>query len=790
MPLHLIHGPPNTGRTAAVELAFKDAIGRDPILVVPGIDDIFAWERRLTGGNGALVGGAVVHFHDLCGEMIATAGADRLEIAGDLLRLQLVEQAVAASNETIAGRLATQPGIAQAVLDLIDDFRAELIDPATLESRIDAGAPTRLRWLAPAYRRYMDLLVGEHELTDGANEADRAIQFLSPVWEGRPVFIAGFDDMTKQQFELIRKLAVDIGADVTVALSYEPENPSLELSNGLMSELVDLKEATPFSEVATGRDDREAPHSKALLDLEARFLRQAPDGTDPIPSTDRVTVMRSSGVRNEAEAVGAEVARLVATGTPPEEITVAVNVPATNGPVLRDVLSRYGVPVALESETAVRDTTTGSAVLAMLRSVRPGASPGSAFEWLRSPAGPDAEVVDRVELDSLVASDGTAEAVMERLRRSGAGLPEGWDELRRAIRDGEPVNEIVALLASDMAAAILEADPAMPPSPATLIEVQAATAVARAARELASIESKSRSGAEEIEVAIESGAIKLWSVPASGTVRIASPYSLRAKRSSCLFMVSQQESGIQDTDSAGPFLSATDRSLLGMSDRTDPEVQARYLFYSCLTVPTQGLWISSRTSDEAGKAEQPSPLVAAVEDLFETDENGQALVLRGGRTGSDIVFTPSRAPNPREAARSIAAAGSAEGIDLGEFRTQIDAWLEQARLLERSTRRLGSLGDVITDELARDTVLSATEIEAYAGCPYRWFIERKLSPVQFGPDPDYLTMGSLLHGVLEELYGRFPGEVPRPATLDAWLGAVTATVDEVAAQRSIRLDGS
>ena len=380
---------------------------------------------------------------------------------------------------------------------------------------------------------------------------------------------------------------------------------------------------------------------------------------------------------------------------------------------------------------------------------------------------------------------------MDRLQRSGGALPDGWGELRSAIRDREPVTEIIARLASDLAAAILEADPEVPPSPATLIETQAATAVARAAREIATIGSTSPSGAEEIENAIQSGAIKLWSVPASGTVRIASPYSLRAKRFSYLFMVSQQEGSIQDMDSAGPFLSAADRSRLRMSDRTDPEVQARYLFYSCLTVPTEGLWISSRTSDEAGKAEQPSPLVAAVEDLFEKDGNGQALVSRGGRTGSDIVFSPALAPSAREAARSIAAAGNPDGIDLGEFRPRIDTWLEGAQLLERSTRRLDSLTvKAVTDELAREIVLSATEIEAYTGCPYRWFIERKLSPVQFGPDPDYLTMGSLLHGVLEELYGRFPGEVPRPATLNAWLGAVPATVDEVAAQRSIRLDGT
>jgi hypothetical protein len=788
MPLRIIKGPPNSGRTDIVQRAFIGQIARDPILVVPGIDDIFDWERRLTRESGAMVGGTVVHFQDLCGGIIAAAGEDRLEVAGELQRLQLAAEAVTASNATIAARLATQPGIAQAVLELIDDFRAELIDPATLEARIDAGAPTRLRWLAPAYRRYMDLLVGEHGMSDGPNEADRAIRFAAAGWRDQPVFVAGFDDMTKQQFELIRRLAVEVGAEVTVALSYEPGNPSLELSNRLMSELLELKEATRFSEEATRRDDREAPHARVLLDLEARFLRNSPDQA-ALAATDRVTIMRSSGVRNEAEAVAAEVARLVSAGTRPEEIAVAVNVPAENGPVLRDVLDRYAIPVALEGETAVRDTTTGSVVLAMLRSVRPGAPPGAAFEWLRGPAGPDAEIVDRLELDSLVASDGTAEAVMERLRRSGAAVPDGWDELRSAMRDGEPVNDIVARLAADLAAAILEADPKMPPAPATLIETQAATAVARASRELGSIGKSSRSGADEIEAAIGSGAVKLWSVPAAGTVRIASPYSLRAKRFSYLFMVSQQEGGIQDMDSAGPFLSAADRSLLAMSERTDPEVQARYLFYSGLTVPTEGLWISSRSSDEAGKAEQPSPLVAAVEELFEEDESGRALVARGGRTGSDIVFPATRAPSVREAARSVAASGDPDGIDLGGFQAQVSGWLADALLLEQATRRLGSLSEPVARELATDLVFSPTEIESYAGCPYRWFIERKLSPVQFGPDPDHLAMGRLLHGLLEEIYGRFPGRVPRPGTIGTWLEAVPATVEQVAARRSIRLDG-
>lgn len=788
MPLHLIHGPPNTGRTDAVEAAFKDVLNREPLLVVPGVDDIFGWERRLTSGAGAVVGGQVVHFGDLCAEIIARADVERLDQAGELQRLELVARAVRTANGDLAARMAGQPGIAEAVLELIDDFRAELVDPATLEAKLVEAGARRLGWLTDAYRTYTDLLA-EHGLSDGPGEITRALGLLSPEWASRPLFIAGFDDMTRQQLELIRRLAVDRGADVTVALGYEAGNPGLELSNELMSELLEMKGATSVRETATRRGEVEVPHEQVLLDLEARFMRDT-GAEDALPATDKVAVMRSSGLRNEAEAIGAEIARLVAGGVRPEKIAVAVSVPASNGPVIRDTLTRLGVPVALESETAVRETTVGAAILSILKAVRREAGPRPALEWLRSPIGPDHRTVDEVELESAANSDNSADAVIGRLRKAGAEDPAGWAELKAAIRDGEPVAGIVAKLATDMSRALLAADAAATPSAATVIETQAGTAIARAAGEIEEIRDRRGTGLDEIRAAIESGAVKLWSVPAAGTVRIASPYTLRAKRFEHLFMASQQEGGIHDMDRAGPFLSASDRAVIGMRERTDPEVQARYLFYSCLTVPTDGLWISCRTSDEAGKAEQPSPLVSAVEELFERDAEGRPAVERRGRTGSDIVFDPAEAPSLPEVARGLVVAGPSSRADLGEYAAGLEVSLEAASNIEESTRSLASLSPgPITAELAADPVFSATDIEAYAGCPYRWFIERQLSPVQFGPDPDYFTFGTLLHGVLESLYRRFPSQVPRPGTLPDWLAPLPEIVMEQAAQWNVRLDG-
>ncbi len=53
MPLKLIAGPPNSGRTGAVLERFRAAAGRDPVLVVPTGDDVERFERELTSRRRA-----------------------------------------------------------------------------------------------------------------------------------------------------------------------------------------------------------------------------------------------------------------------------------------------------------------------------------------------------------------------------------------------------------------------------------------------------------------------------------------------------------------------------------------------------------------------------------------------------------------------------------------------------------------------------------------------------------------------------------------------------------------
>ena len=74
MPLKLIHGPPNSGRAGRIRHGLLAVLDRDPVLVVPTLDDVYAFERELCA-SGAVLGADVMTFGGLF-RAVATAGGE------------------------------------------------------------------------------------------------------------------------------------------------------------------------------------------------------------------------------------------------------------------------------------------------------------------------------------------------------------------------------------------------------------------------------------------------------------------------------------------------------------------------------------------------------------------------------------------------------------------------------------------------------------------------------------------------------------------------------------------
>jgi len=778
MPLTIIKGPPNSGRTERLRSRYVDALTKRPVLVVPSTDDIFDWERRLMRDRGAFVGARIVHFKDLVAEILQLGPGDRRKVAGQLRRQNLTRRAMKESWPELESRVDRQPGLVESMLELFDELRGSLISPARFSERLldEGGDADFLRKVGETYSGYTKLL-DEASLTDLPSLAMESVSRPLDDWAGRPVFVAGFDDLTVQQLDLLEALSKV--TEVTVAVTFEQGNPAMAVTEALLGELIARggKEDPPTERTTPGE------HDELLFGIERGFLRSNAEGG--LKPTDALTVMRSSGLRAEAESVAAEVARLIDSGVAPGEIAIAVSAPSANGSRFADRLAEYGIDATLEGETPAPATAIGRAVLDLLRAVSPRGTAAQLVSFLRGPVPVQPSAVDRLERTVLREGIGPAADAVGLLGEDASRLP-GWSELN----DGPTApSAAIETAVGSMLDTILNR-PTAPGSESRIrTESRIATAIVRACHELDEMLGRP-AGTDEIERALAGGAVKTWSVPDPESIVIASPYRLRAKRFSHLFMVSLQERGMDDPEQAGPFLSAASRATAGLPPRKDPEDQERYLFYSCLSVPTRGLWLSSRIADESGATEFPSPFIDAVLRLLDPSDSP---VRRVDRFASDVFFTVSDAPSEDELARSLAAADPAETGDLElpeGVGDRLGDRITAAGAAEVRSRTIASLGTKpAKNVVAGLESFGPTTLEAFTECPYSWFIEKHLRPSRFGPTPPAMARGKLIHEVLEKLHSDTPA-MPDRNTIAAWLEKTEELVESLAPEHGLGGDSA
>ncbi|MBK8294926.1 MAG: hypothetical protein IPK93_09230 [Solirubrobacterales bacterium] len=451
MPLTIIKGPPNSGRTEQVRREYMDLLPQRPVMVVPSVDDIFDWEKRLARSNGALLGGRIMHFKDLITEVLDLASSGHSRVATPLERRHLVDLAFSQAWPEMRERVGRQPGLRDSMLQLIDEFRQSLIDPDNLEGAILEISSSYLDKIAAVYRFFVEALESRR-LTDAPAQAMKSARVSLDDWQGRPIFLVGFDDLTKQQLELISRLSEQ--TEVTVAITHEVGNPAMAVTENLLGRLEALGAVIRET---TSRPDQPDEHNLLLYQVERDFMRQEVKGS--LEPGDSVTVMHSSGQRGEAEAVAARIASLVDSGIDPGQIAIAVDNPKERGARFRDLLSDYEVPVTLETETGAADTAVGRAVLVLLQASSPSGTAADFIRYLRGPSSQEAELVDRLEHRVLRGSVETAREAASIFNGIGGSMPPGWVELTAGETTRPPLTEAVASAADQLARNILAQDP-------------------------------------------------------------------------------------------------------------------------------------------------------------------------------------------------------------------------------------------------------------------------------------------------------------------------------------------
>jgi ATP-dependent helicase/DNAse subunit B len=782
MPLALVVGPPNAGRAGAIRRRFTEVLDRDPVLVVPTRDDADRFERELVEASDVVVGGSVRTFQRLFEDVARSTGLDQAPVLTDAQRGWLVRRAIDDCDLRVLHASASSDGFAPAMDRLLDDLQASGLDPATLETRAAEaeGDGAYERELAAVFAAYVRLrgALGRRDSHSLAAAATAALRTHPDSWERRPVLFYGFDDMTVEQLELVRALGA--ACDVTVAVTFQEGREALVARAGLLSELRDAGGDVVEELSAESR----YTDSAALFSVE-RSLFERPDPVSELD--DGIVLMSAAGELAEAEQIGAEIAHLLACGVAPDDIAVVVRSPERHGPLLGEVLSGLGIPVAVSGGVPFSATATGRALLAALRAARGDGTADDVLAVLRAPGRARPDGVDWLE---------------RRLRRDRARSADdalaqwhettGWEPFEIAdLRDADPVD--LASVTGRIARRIAQ-HPHHRAAPRAerdaSLELRAAAVVSESLAQIAELGTLPET-LDEIAAILEDVVVPLWRGPADGTVRVLSPYEIRARRVRDLFVASLQEGEFPMHQAGDPLLSDDRRRELGLPERQDPANEERYLFHACVSRPSECLYLSWRDSDDDGQTLPPSPFLADVLDLLPDD----VAVRRRGL--ERVTFDPRDAPSADELARSLAelggrgeAADLAEGLELAEP----VAAAVSGRLRDAASRINGPPGPLtqssVIESLGERRLYGASTLERYAECSYRWFVDHELQPQSIEPTPEPLTQGGIVHAVLERLYREPPGPdgVPTPASLRAWAERAGELLTEVADERGAPRD--
>lgn len=795
MGLNVISGPPGSGREEIVLTRFEAAISADPLLVAPTRDDVDRLERELcTRGSSSLLGGSVTTLPGLFEEVRRSVG---VEAGPTATRMQRVWLARAAAREVRLHQLrrsAERDGFAPALESLIADLQAAGLDSAALATAIEgipqASYEREVGELYAAFERLRDAA----GLTDEGTLADAAISALRAdpaAWRGRPVLLLGFDDLSRQQVELVAALGA--AADVTVAITFEEGRPALAARAALRGTLVDELGASiePQLERAAGGD--------TLHHLERNLFEADPPGIDP--ELGSVRLLEGAGERSEAELVGRTVARLLADGADPDDIAVALRSPDRQAPLFARVLAGLGIPIAAEAKIPLAATSTGATLLRLLEIAGDDGTAADVVAFLRGLARAKPRSVDWLERAVLRRRMTTAAEALEHWRGGGEIDRRIWelDAIREAGTDAAALTSAVCRVAAHLAERPHERS-GFVPSAGPAVELRASAEIRRALEETAALGAKAPA-ANELAELLGHVRVPLWSGGTEGRVRILSPYRLRATRLRHLFVAGLTDGTFPAHAPADPLLADDRRAELGVPARSDPAAEERFLFYSCVSRPESCLHLSYPASDESGTPKPRSPYVDEVRSLLlpapssDPADDPLEAELADRAEPEDVVPLPGAATTERDLERALAAAG-AEAPPPGlpaDLAARVGNALAGARDAIAAASLPGPLShpDVLA-ALAADRPYGASTLEEFDTCSYRWFVGHELRPRPLGPDPEPMEDGGLAHAVLERVYREPPTDTRRPTEENAqlWVNRAAELSREEAAEREWDLASS
>jgi ATP-dependent helicase/nuclease subunit B len=752
MALTLVTGRANSGKTGAMYEALRAAAddARMPVLLLPTAPDV---QRAVAEFSHTHPLGIRVEQFDRWIDGLWSLHGDGRRPAADAQRRLLMAEAVRESRVRVLERSARTAGFVS-LMSYVARSAAEegrpALEKAVPRSTADAEALSLLR-------RYHECL-DDADLLEPA-EAARVLA-VSPPPPAGPIFVHRFSDLTRSQEALLIALAaLD---DVWVSLPWEATFPASAALDPLIERLSGVAKRHHCPAGEEGADPELGRFEDGLF--------RAPAAKEPGGA---VLFCTAAGVEAEASLI-AERAAEAAARFGPGRVAIVFRDAARHLEHVGRALAGAGVPADLDVLVPAARTPFGRALASLLEWAA-GGDAERLVSFLRGPfSGADPDEVD--VLDARWRSGGALRRD-RAAREAGRTGPDVARALALAARvcGGEgtaPAPEDWQELAGVLFAA---AHGASGGSNGGLGPVQRAGAEedAGALRVLLEVVSTlagiqpARVGRQDVMDAFSEAHTVAGHSERPGHVQVTEAHRLRSRRFDAVIVGGLTSTDFSAEGRASAAAELADR-LLGL-ERPSLQASERLLFYNVCTRAKKQLVLTRQTADSDGTYIRASVFWEEALDLYRppaADASGEAesaFVAHAVRLSDLERAAPALTPG-RAALRAAARERSVE--------------VAGRPALARGGARRGQLRDPeVLAWLAAREEFSATELEAYARCPFRWFYEKAVRPEGLDVSFDALGRGDLAHRAIAAFYaglparlgvGRVTPEVLAPAL--AWMG--------------------
>jgi len=566
-------------------------------------------------------------------------------------------------------------------------------------------------------------------------------------------------------------------ADVLATLTYDESVPATGAAQPLVARLR-----------SAGRIDHQV-HGKVYSSSDelVRIERALAGGSaDVVAAAGAVVLSEAVGEAAEAARIAREVQDALDAGFAAGRIAVAFRDPASHLPSLRAAFDEVGIAAEWDVRVSFSQTGLGRALLLLLAVQAGSGSRADLLDVLRSPYSPATD--DQVdELDVRLRRNRTADLVSARraCRSLGTKVTAFLEaaDVACAARDEEVLVVWHGLTATMLGSArpgapVLDVDGLLDAAAQRAFLNVLAEGVEGAIAPLSS---------QRLAAALRESTVTVGSSDSSDCVQVMGADRLRGRRFACVILGGLTAAEFprpvrEDALSAWRVADALGAAGIDVAPRSTL-ADERLLFYQVVTRAADRLVLSRQTHDAEGRVLAPSVFLEELLDLYRDPATGvwydgepprRALSADGFADGPDAPRTRRRFL--RAQARCVGA-GEPPASD-----PPADARLALARYRARS--RPACLGARAVAELASREVFSASELELYLQCPFRWYVERVIRPVGLDIEVDAARSGLLAHEIMRRFYDELLVRSSEQRVTPGTLPAALSTLRYIAADRA------